>query len=215
MPPHLSRGAVIEATAFSVTAALIVAKLCFDHYHAVTTHRSKRRVSFKVPGECSLLPGTSQPILGVLFAAAWCPDCADVVPAIGKLLNAIPEQSVIEIYYVGSESSEYELKKFVPKSIKIIPFGAADQRADLKRHFQTCAKKEMSELGLSDRKHGIPTLLLIETATGRILSEDGVDHVMHGKNPESIFRKWADMLDSKDSNNDNTTTANNNDAVAP
>jgi Thioredoxin-like len=209
MSPKLSSSiGALEVTMFSATAALMVAaKLYYDRNNhprrTGTTPKGgeggrglyRRRVSFKVPGECSLLPGTSQPILGVLFAAAWCPDCADVVPAIGQLLTAIPDQSVIEIYYVASDTSEHEMHAFVPASLRVIPFAAADQRADLKRHFQVCAAKEMNDLGLSTRKSGIPTLLLIETATGRILSDAGVDHVMHGKCAESIFRKWAALLD--------------------
>jgi hypothetical protein len=210
MSPKLSSsssasiGALVEVTMFSATAALMVAaRLYFDHQH--DQHRNggkelhKRRVSFKVPGECSLLPGTTQPILGVLFAAAWCPDCTDVVPAIGKLLTTIPDQSVIEIYYVSSDTNESELHHFVPKSIRVIPFGGngAQQRADLKRHFQVCALKEMHDLGITVRKSGIPTLLLIETATGRILTEQGVEDVMHAKCTESVFRKWAGLLDEK------------------
>jgi hypothetical protein len=210
MSPKLSSsssasiGALVEVTMFSATAALMVAaKLYFDHQHH--HHRNggkelhKRRVSFKVPGECSLLPGTTQPILGVLFAAAWCPDCTDVVPAIGKLLATIPDQSVIEIYYVSSDTNESELHHFVPKSIRVIPFGGhgAQQRADLKRHFQVCAQKEMNDLGISVRKSGIPTLLLIETTTGRILTEQGVEDVMHAKCAESVLRKWAGLLDDK------------------
>jgi hypothetical protein len=212
MSPKLSSssasiGALVEVTMFSATAALMVAaKLYFDHQnhhpHRNGSHRKelhKRRVSFKVPGECSLLPGTTQPILGVLFAAAWCPDCTDVVPAIGKLLATIPNQSVIEIYYVSSDTNESELHHFVPKSIRVIPFGGhgAQQRADLKRHFQVCAQKEMHDLGIAVRKSGIPTLLLIETATGRILTEQGVEDVMHAKCAESVFRKWAGLLDDK------------------
>lgn len=197
-----SIGALVEVTMFSATAALMVAaKLYFDHQHhrnGIKEPHKTRRVSFKVPGECSLLPGTAQPILGVLFAAAWCPDCTDVVPAIGKLLATFPDQSVIEIYYVSSDTNESELHHFVPKSIRVIPFhNSAQQRADLKRHFQVCAQKEMNDLGIAVRKSGIPTLLLIETATGRILTEQGVEDVMHAKCAESVLRKWAGLLDDK------------------
>jgi nucleoredoxin len=228
MTPKLSSSiGALEVTMFSATAALMVAaKLYYDrnNHHTTTTPQEgrgrgpglyRRKVSFKVPGECSLLPGTSKPILGVLFAAAWCPDCADVVPAIGRLLDAIPDQSVIEIYYVASDTSESEMHAFVPPSLRVIPFAATDQRADIKRHFQVCAQKEMNDLGLSSRKSGIPTLLLIETATGRILSDAGVDHVMHGKCAESVFRKWAALLDAKDDINNNTTPADDTTTAVP
>ena len=52
----------------------------------------------------------------------------------------------------------------------------------------------MKDVGVTERKNGIPTFILLETATGRILTEDGVNDVMNGTSPESTFEKWRGLL---------------------
>ena len=139
----------------------------------------------------------NRPILGLLFAAGWCPDCWDVVPAVGRI--AKENSSLVDFVYVSSDISEAEMLQFKPSSLHHIPYDDVEQRTALKRQFHTCAAKEMDALGISNRQHGTPTLILLETATGRVLSENGVDDVMKSgssSSPSQVLGVWKAMLTS-------------------
>jgi Thioredoxin-like len=146
---------------------------------------------------------SSAPIIGLLFAASWCPDCWQVVPKVGKVAEYAQSDDqpncLVDIVYVSSDASEADILKFKSASLKHIPFEARQERADLKRTFQTCAAKEMHDLGMTaTRLHGIPTLILLETATGRTLTVNGVDDVMQRNTDsfEQVLKKWKDLLNA-------------------
>jgi hypothetical protein len=100
---------------------------------------------------------------------------------------------------VGSDTSETEMLKFKPTDLKYIAFDAVQERSELNRKFRTCAAKEMNSLGLADQKNGIPTLIPLESSTGRILTDKGVDDVMKGESPESVLDGWRSMLSMRKS----------------
>jgi thiol-disulfide isomerase/thioredoxin len=199
------KGVPLDLALFSATAAAFVAHL---HYQRMPCRRARtnKQVSFRLdkleavhPSIAAMMPSLElskskyPPIMGLLFAASWCPDCFDVVPAVGKVAGT-SSQSLVEIIYVSSDTSEIEMLKFKPTDLKYIPFDAVQERSELKRKFRTCAAKEMNSLGLADRKNGIPTLILLESSTGRIVTENGVDHVMKSGSPESVLDGWRSML---------------------
>jgi hypothetical protein len=95
---------------------------------------------------------------------------------------------------VSSDSTEEQMLGYKPTVFPHIPFDSQD-RADLKLHFSTAAKKEMQDLGMTDRKHGTPTLILIDTAKERILTEDGCDTFMNGESPEQVLQAWRKLLE--------------------
>lgn len=197
----------LELALFTATAAAFVNHL---YYQRKPCRRAttQKQVSFKLEPEprmavhasiADMAPSVEfaqppPPIIGLLFAAGWCPDCTNVVPAVGKIASS---QSLVEVVYVGSDQSEEELLKFKPPALKHIPIAAAQERSDLKRMFSTCAAKERSSLGISNRKNGIPTLILLESATGRILTEAGVDDVVKGDSSESVLNGWRELLSSQ------------------
>lgn len=130
-------------------------------------------------------------IVGLYFAAGWCPDCSTAVtPAVGQVAAAAAREAreggdedvaKAKIVWVGSDRSEKEIVESKPNdSVDHVPYGSAEERAALKRHFGTCASKEREELGMSvdQRKHGLPTLILIDAKTQSILTEDGVDTLL-------------------------------------
>lgn len=151
------------------------------------------------------------PILGLYFAAGWCDDCWEATPLLEKVLlrqqkmeNFGDNDKLLEVVYVSSDKSAAEMAKFKPKSFLEIPYTAQDEIVRLKRFFSTCAKKEMDQVGITEdqRKHGTPTLILIESASGRILSEDGVDHFMNPKiknKPLQVLEAWKQLLWGLDS----------------
>jgi hypothetical protein len=94
-----------------------------------------------------------------------------------------------------------------------VPYEQAQERIQLKRHFGACAKKELDnpdlDMAAQDRRHGIPTLVLVEASTEQIVAESGVDMVINvmketmidddddadaSENVEGIAREAIDRL---------------------
>jgi nucleoredoxin len=134
------------------------------------------------------------PLLGLYFAASWCPDCTAFTPAIDVF--AFANKKDLQIVYISSDTSEAEMKEYVPSSFSVVPFDCEEERADLKRHFGACAAKERGPLGMKpeERKFGIPTLIILEKATGIVATSGGIDDIM-GSNGESVVGKWRSMLE--------------------
>ena len=147
--------------------------------------------------------GTSSPkMIGLLFAAKWCPDCTNVVPAIGKVTDAVgvgEDPNWFKVIYISSDTDETSIQQFKPSSMLHIPHSAVEERTRIKQQYSTCAAKEMSVLKIPSRKHGIPTLILINAMTGTILSEDGVNDVMDSAtgttNLQQLLDRWKRLLD--------------------
>jgi nucleoredoxin len=133
------------------------------------------------------------PLLGLYFAASWCPDCTAATAAIGTFASA--NKNDLQVVYISSDSSETQLKEYVPSSYLVVPFDCEEERADLKRYFGACAAKEREPLGMTpeERKFGIPTLIVLERATGRVATSGGVEAIMES-NGESVVDKWKSML---------------------
>lgn len=184
-PPHQTQ--LITIALLSTSAAIVVGFLVYQRRRK----QSKRRVTFQLPD--NMLPATNAKVLGLLFAASWCPDCTDVVPAIGKCVEKV-DKSFLEVFYVSSDRNDDEMKGFLPDSLNEIPFQMADQRRHLKQKYLTCAAKEMEELGLSNRDYGLPTLMLIEASSGRVLTQSAHEDVMNVSNAEEIVKQWKALL---------------------
>jgi hypothetical protein len=56
----------------------------------------------------------------------------------------------------------------------------------------------MTALQITTRRHGIPTLLLLNAATGIVVSETGVDDVMNNiateSNPQAVLDQWKKLV---------------------
>lgn len=204
----------LDLVLFSATAAAFVGHLYYKR-KPCRRARTQKQVSFRMqPTQLELLhpsiaammpllksPSSSAsppvpPIIGLLFAASWCPDCFDVVPRVGNVVAASANSlsPLVEVIYVASDTNESEMLKFKPATLQHISLDAVQERSDLKRKFRTCAAKEMEDLRITDRKKGIPTLILLDSSTGRILTETGVDDVMKGGSSLSVLSKWRDLL---------------------
>lgn len=109
----------------------------------------------------------SAPLVGLLFSAAWCPDCQPVVPKLAKKLKEEQAQfaSLCKIVYIPSETSKEQVTKFLDSStagdiglFSVVDFDNVQERNDLKKYYKTCAQKEMPTVGITERTGGIPTL---------------------------------------------------------
>ena len=136
---------------------------------------------------------SSTPLLGLYFASSWCSDCTAVTPSVDAFAAASKDS--VQVIYVSSDASETQMKQTVPSSFGFVPFDCVEERDNLKRHFGVCAAKEREALGLSpeERKFGIPTLIVLERATGKVLTTEGVEDIVNS-NGESAVKKWKAMV---------------------
>lgn len=139
------------------------------------------------------LENSSVPFLGLYFGASWCPDVQKATPAVEKFCSEHKDD--VHVVYVASDSTEEQMKDFVPSCMSTVPFDNKEERASLKRHFGTCAGKEREELGMTteDRKYGIPTLVILDTTTGNTVTMDGVEDIVNGSG-DSVVEKWKALL---------------------
>jgi hypothetical protein len=130
------------------------------------------------------------------------------------------------IVYVSSDRSAGEMGAFKPAGFDEVPFSELEQRCRLKLEVGVCAKKEVDDednrlrllreplrqdggrveivagLTASRRKHGIPTLVLVEAATGRVLTDQAAEHINqafqeHGSSEaaacQSVLELWGGL----------------------
>lgn len=135
--------------------------------------------------------------VGLLFAASWCPDCTNTrngVPAVAKYLA---RPSALDVIYVSSDQTAEQCQQFYNNYCQgfagCLPFESASDRAELKRQWGVCAARERVELGLSpeQRLGGIPSLLIFDKESGKLLTRDGMNDVVECKDP---MAKWKTLL---------------------
>jgi Thioredoxin-like len=214
---------------FTATTTAFVAHMYYNNnnshkYKKSRTSRSTKQVSFQLDDATDgvqnigmihrsiteMIPSidfrlSSPKIIGLLFAAKWCPDCTDIVPSIGRILdtsrvatsksNDDDANDWIQIIYISSDSDEESIQQFKPKNMLHIPYDAIDERTRIKQLYSTCAAKEMKTLQIITRKHGIPALILLNAQTGAILAENAIDDVINPNNSEQqILDRWKQLL---------------------
>ena len=122
------------------------------------------------------------------FAASWCPMSTPVSMLLDKTFGSSdlvlgPEDTspedrtgkILSIVYVSSDSDQDEYESYLSgRNWLSVPFSSG-QRADLKRHFATCAHREMKQLGIDDRKQEIPTIIVLDGRSRGVLTTAGVD----------------------------------------
>lgn len=136
-------------------------------------------------------------IMLLYFAASWCPMSTPISEALDEafgrgdmLLTRNGEKKTLSIVYVSSdetlkEYNEYTLKRhWLP-----IPFDSPEKNA-LKRHFATCAHVELEELHF-DRKHELPTIVVIDSKTQGIITTNGAHDVE--EMGDGALEHWLEM----------------------
>jgi nucleoredoxin len=156
------------------------------------------------------------PILALYFSSAWCDDSqashqhvANVFQAqyhqqdyrrqqSPSLSSSSSSSSLLDLVYVSSDTSSEELTGNLEAGWHYIPFDEEDLRSTVKRYFGICAKKEMETLEIvaEHRKGGIPTLILIDLPSQRVLHEDAIPHIMGDTKLEDPLSHWASLLTS-------------------
>lgn len=124
-------------------------------------------------------------LLAIYFAASWCPMSTPISHALDEafgnkdiLLTAEGgSRSTLSIVYVSSDETKEEYDEYLNhgRDWIAVPF-ESPQISQLKRHFSTCARRELGDLGI-DRKHEIPTIIVIDSQTQGIITTSGADDV--------------------------------------
>ncbi|DBA02836.1 TPA: hypothetical protein N0F65_006626, partial [Lagenidium giganteum] len=121
--------------------------------------------------------------LALYFAAHWCPNCRDFQPALNDFyakVNATEQQ--FDIVFVGSDASEEDQVAHFKDhhgAWWMIPYNN-ELRNDLKRKYGVCAMKEQQAVGVTERKNGIPSLVVVR-ADGELVDLNGADKVENGE----------------------------------
>jgi nucleoredoxin len=137
------------------------------------------------------------PILALYFASAWCSDCQESAPHVTKIFDSQKDDDkIFDLIYVSSDKDAKEMQGNVNKEWGSVPFENEEERSNLKRHFGACASKEVEGLGIKpeDKKSGIPTLLLLEKKTGKMLTQDAISDIMGDKKLEDPLATWKSLL---------------------
>jgi hypothetical protein len=122
-------------------------------------------------------------IMLLYFAASWCPMSTPISEALDEafgrgdiLLTRNGEEKTLSIVYVSSDETLKEYNEYTHNRHWLpIPFDSSEKNA-LKRHFATCAHVELEELQL-DRKHELPTIIVIDSKTQGIITTNGARDV--------------------------------------
>jgi hypothetical protein len=138
-------------------------------------------------------------LVALYFAASWCPMSTPISLALDRafgrtdmLLTDEGGRKKLAIVYVSSDKTIDEFDGYIRNRHWLaVPF-ESNQRNDLKRHFSTCAKREIEELNI-DRKHDIPTIIVIDSKTHGIITTNGADDV--DQMAEDSFQHWKDIQD--------------------
>lgn len=145
-------------------------------------------------------------LVGLYFAAAWCPMSTPVTEMIdqqlGDLLLPPPssspelpppmERAPMSIVYVSSDRSVDDFLVYPRRKWISVPFESSERTA-LKKHFSVCAKPEVDELGI-DRKFEIPTLLILDGETHGVITTNGAEDLMETYR-EDAFEHWMGLHD--------------------
>jgi hypothetical protein len=144
-------------------------------------------------------------LVGLYFAAAWCPMSTPVTNMIDDVLGEtlLPppdnsdehqeppsERAPMSLVYVSSDESEEAFEDYQQRRNWIpVPFDSSERTA-LKKQFSVCAKPEVALLGI-DRKFEIPTLLILDGETHGVITTNGAEDLMEYK--ENALDHWMDL----------------------
>jgi Thioredoxin-like len=166
------------------------------HHH--TAPRKGQFPSLEYPLQHSTL-------VGIYFAAAWCPMSTPVTTMLDELFRDVllkpppidsTENDVsadtfsldqhyshrkgFSIIYVSSDSDSNEMHSYVKPNWFSVPFNNVEERSNIKRFYLTCAKRELTELGF-ERKREIPSLIILSGESRDVLTYNGIQDLKdHG-----------------------------------
>jgi len=103
---------------------------------------------------------TAARVLGLYFSAHWCPPCRGFTPKLVEAYRKIKGAgNAFEIVFLSSDKSEQQFADYFSAMPWLaMPYAMRDLKAGLSQMFDV---------------RGIPALILLDGATGKLISKDG------------------------------------------
>ncbi len=137
----------------------------------------------KVLGKVTLLSKTGdnvQPstlnekqIVGLYFSAHWCPPCRAFTPVLAETYRTIVAAGKsFEVIFISSDQSESQFSQYYAEMPWMcLPFSAREDKERISNSY-----------GVS----GIPCLVLLDGATGKLITKDGRAVIMQDKTGDNF-----------------------------
>ena len=98
-------------------------------------------------------------VVGLYFSAHWCPPCRGFTPKLAEAYKTISADKSFEIVFISSDRDEAAFASYhAEMPFLALPFAERDVKKALSKRFKVS---------------GIPSLILLDGATGAVLSKDG------------------------------------------
>lgn len=136
-------------------------------------------------------------LVALYFAASWCGMSTPISHALdqafgdsNEVLLTDGKRKTLAIVYISSDRTLEDYNDYITgRNWIAVPF-ESDQRTQLKHHFRTCAMPEVRELGI-DREREIPTIIVIDSASHDVLTDEGVKDIRFLK--EGVLDHWIEL----------------------
>lgn len=131
-------------------------------------------------------------LVALYFAAQWCPMSTPVTISLDMAFShfdlldssgmqygpvAIGEKKRLSVVYVSSDTNRDQYQTYLEnKNWLAVPYDSVE-RTDIQKYFSTCARIEIESLGI-ERKHEIPTIIVIDAATQGIVTTEGAKDIV-------------------------------------
>jgi len=127
-------------------------------------------------------------LVALYFSAHWCPPCRAFTPVLAQLAESLvedPANPAIQFVFVSSDHDEEAFQEYwTTMGFAAVQFGGEgeEDRRKLQVHYKV---------------RGLPTLLVVDAATGRLIDRDARSTVQGGFDPSvpatglDILTRWA------------------------
>jgi nucleoredoxin len=106
-------------------------------------------------------------VVALYFSAHWCGPCRSFTPALAQLYTDKLKSAGVEVVFISSDQDDSSFAKYYQSMPWLaVPFDARDVKQELSERFEI---------------QGIPSLIVLDAATGKVLSKDGRRDVMSHK----------------------------------
>lgn len=140
----------------------------------------------------------SAEMVGLYFAASWCPMSTGPTEKLGEIFGGSDALTALgpsgkprfSIVYVSSDKTKESMDSYMKPDWIGIPYDSAERTA-LKKHFSTCAQREVPELGI-ERKHEIPSLFIFDGESHGLITTNGVPDLKEHSN-QPVLEHWRGL----------------------
>lgn len=138
-------------------------------------------------GKTTVSALASKEVVALYFSAHWCPPCRGLTPKLAEAYKTIAAHRSFEVVFISSDRDEAQFESYHKEMPWLaLPFAERDLKKKLSKQFKVS---------------GIPALILLEGATGKVISKDGRSVVMgdtQGDNfpwrPKALDELLGDVL---------------------